>query len=563
MEYSAQLRSLLRAARVNGRLERHRFGVGLQAAMGAPSVREALAAIAERAFEELGAPYALHRQVLLEFTIRQNLSRETTAKRCGISVRRLFYVYAESVAILERRIQDVLQTDQRTDVERLLEALFETDPQRACAVAALLPAEQRERLVMRELHARVASSSLDETPPQIPQGLHGTARAAAAALCAWALELRGLREEALRAVELGQSLRYDHLGRVDGDAGTALLSARAAIARHDGDAAGIASLAVSDRADDSILIEAALAAGDTMRARGVLDAVRSAPGGAGFRSSAITALHRARIDLISGNYEEAAREAGLLIQLAQPHGDIRDMARIVWARATALLRRRIDEEFSHWHGDWHRLYYAAIVARSRREETSAQTLFTDALTRGYLGIAAHAGATVAWLRDEPDGASDAWRLWMRGRHFDQGFDLMPTALGTAPLYGPAMRSHIRMAADRDCADWPVHALIRRDSAADRFWQTVLHAATGAGSMRAVDPMITALLAATDGVTAITSTGGSTASARRLAKCISVAVPYEKRPEFIRRFTGAIAACNARALRSFRQTRARVALKAAM
>lgn len=564
MDYSTQLRSVLRAARAGDQLERHPLGLRLRDASNAPSVRAALLAIGERAFCELGERYALHRDVLLEFTIRQNLSREDAAKRSGISLRRFFYVYAQSLGILQREVQRLLEADERTDATRLVESLFENDPQRARGIVTSLPHVERARFVMQELHAAVITSSSDEPAPSIPDEVLGTARATAGAVCAWALELRGRREEALRELQRAENVRYDHLGRIDLHAQTALVHARTAIARHNGDASALAAIAANARSDDTAALEAALAAGDLIRARGAVERARSASvEWPAVRATASIALNDARIELLSGNWEEAQTRAALLADLAHPHGDIRDMARIVCARAAALQRRRIDDQPARWHGEWYRLYYAAILARSRREAAEAEAVFTLSLARGYLGTAAHASATIAWLRDDLAGAGDAWRLWVRGRHFDQGFDVMPLQLGTALLHEPAMRALIAILANAECADWPVHPLICDESAADRFWHTVLHAASGASSMRTIEPMIAGLIAATASPSANTMADAGSGSARRLAKCISLAIPYEKRHEFIRRFTEAIATCNARALRSFRQTRARIVLKAAM
>jgi hypothetical protein len=234
------------------------------------------------------------------------------------------------------------------------------------------------------------------------------------------------------------------------------------------------------------------------------------------------------------------------------------MAHIVHARACIAVGTPLAPPMRPAHGLWYDLYRRALIARSLGDEELASEVFVRAACAGYCGVAAHAAGTLAYLQNDLHRALDAWLLWLRGRHFDQGFDMMPERLGRALLATAPARSLIHDLAQFECAQWPLLTFLEAPPARDVFWGALLDASINGARSDALSPIMNALLARP--VAIDRPANGNTSSTRKLANLISILLPYADRVHFVETFIGIANHCNARARRRRDQLRSRIALQ---
>ncbi len=557
---TAHIRTLLRCLRRPHDLERNALALRLKHALGAPSARAAFAQLCEQAFAHAGDAYRLHHELLRRFDIDRRVPRSRAAAELGVSARRFFYLHAEAIEVVERYANEILKrTDEDGPASSLVDLLLDCDPARTAGILQAGGAAESPEASLKQLHAAVLASSVDCAPPRIPQNLWGPDAAVAAALhCVW-LELHGRREEAVARAIDAEKMRFDYFGQPDRDAGAALVTARMTMARHDGDAQALARYAKDDRWSKLPAIEAALANGDLERAKHLTDLAGADTGTRHFRFTATLCLRRTQIQLLSGELRPAAENARLLALMANPHRDIADTASLVYARACIALGWPLAWRDRPPHGIWYELYDRALLARSLGDEQLACNTLVRATCHGYLGVSAHAAATMALLNNDMDQARDAWLIWLQRRHFEQGFDMMPQPVGRAFLVTEAARRCIHDLAQAECTQWPILSFLTTSELSDAFWKRLLDVALHDARAEAMTGILAALLAATNMIEG-TLANRNGPSPRNLARLISVLLPFEERERFIKSFTSIVNYSNARARRRRDQLRGRLALK---
>ena len=560
MDYSSQIRALLRSVHRPHVLERNALGLRLKEALSAPTAAAAFATVVQQAFAEAGEAYRLHQQVLDQFDLRGRVRRKQAAADLGISPRQFFYLHAQAIAIVERHLSYVLQRrDAVSAAAPLVEIVLDCDPARGLDVLRESGLPAAPDITVKQLCAALLASNVESGTVIVPAGLRGTDAAVAHALRALSLELRGRRSEAMTSLEEAQRLRLDHFGQPHRLAEVAIHTVHVAMARHEGDAGALARFARSDRWNQLSAVEAALANGDTARATDLVHAAHDEGGGvSAFRFTATLCLRQAQIHLLSGENALAAQNAHALRVVARPHADLESMAAIVHARACIAMGSPLAPRREIPHGLWYELYDRALRARCMGDEELASSVFVRAACCGYFGIAAHASATLALLQRDVHRALDAWLLWLRGRHFDQGFDMMPEDVGRRLLLTEPARSYVHELAKEECAQWPLLPFLESSPARDVFWGGLLDASVNAARADSLAGIMTALLSRP--VSIPRAVNGNGPSPRRLAGLIAILLPHGERQSFVDTFVAIVNFCNGRARRRRDQLRGRIALE---
>jgi hypothetical protein len=211
------------------------------------------------------------------------------------------------------------------------------------------------------------------------------------------------------------------------------------------------------------------------------------------------------------------------------------------------------------HGVWYELYDSALRARSIGDEQLASGVFVRAACAGYSGVAAHAAATLALMQNDLHRALDAWLLWLRARHFEQGFDMIPEDIGARLLSTEPARRFIHDLAQSECAQWPLMPFLETAPANDVFWSALLEASSKGARADALGGVMTALLGRAIPVDGAASNGNGP-SPRPFARLIAILLPFDRRETFVETFTSIVNYCNARARRRRDRIRGRLALQ---
>jgi hypothetical protein len=556
MNYAASLRRLLRCVQQPKVLERDAFGLALKQALGTDSVYEALQQSIEQAFGHDGAGWATHRSILRRFDFEQHVPRYRAAQELGISARRFYYLRAEAIDMVARYAETLIRSS---------DGVSPFDG----AAAALHTAAIYAHAVSMPYHI--------ELPPVLQ-----AYKVADAGLCSafYALrcEYRGEREDALGHLERVRSARFDHLGHASRVADAASAFVRGVMARHDGDAQRLSQAAHAAHAAAApphgferwqllLAAESALAHGDVERAAETIDsAFGEAANEGAHRFALLLALHRAQTLLLQCKFDEAIHAADLLCAWAAAQADVLSAAAALGARARLAAGAQPSNTIAEPQSLWHALYAEALRARAdaaagngEKAAARANAVRRASNAMRYAGIEAHAAGTSALVHNDVTEALDAWRMWLAGRHAEQGFDILCGIPVRALLLHAATLDAVHRLAVRDHPEWPLLPLLADEHVAERFWNAAISAALEDTPPEGLTPLIDALCG---GYRAAQSgdDGRAIASTKAFAAAVAVLVPFEDRAHFQRTLAAVMQHCNGRAHRWIRRQRARIAME---
>ena len=571
MNYPALVRRLLRAVHRPHELERDVFGLALKRASGEPSVRAALQSAVAQAFPD-GDVWSVHRTILQRFDLEQRVPRYRAAVEMGLSPRRFYYLHAEAVDLLARRVEQIMHgRDPEMPFEQLADLLLESDPARA---GALLNGDAANaQAALKSLYARIVSNSYRSKMPPAHYAFKGTDAALAASLRALQLEQRGRRGDALRELEIAHECRCDHLGNPSHPAQLAILNVRALMSSHDGNAAALCGVARAAHAYPAELphgfedwrtllaIEAALALGEAEHALETLDAALPAAVERGaYRTACLLALCEARALFAKGDLDAASRAARSVALCARSHADIASAAFLLRARIAIALEEPLPSARPPAYSVWDDLHARALLARSAGAADDARAVEIEASRLGYSCIAAHAAATAASVLGDAEQAIAAWSLWLRGRDMLQGVDLAATMPARALFADPSALSAAQDLACSEHADWPVLKFVRTPQAAAHFWSVLLDAALDRLTPEALAPAVNALLTSPVAAPLSPPPANGAAGIKSFSTALSYLLPFEERADFRRTLAALLGYCNARARRAIERERARSVLE---
>lgn len=528
-------------------LERDAFGLALKQALGAASVYDALALCVDRAFAEDRAAWSVHRSILRRFTLDQHVPRYRAAGELGISPRRFYYLQAEAVEFVAAYAETLLRTqDGAPSFDDIAALLMESDPARAVPLIGSQTAA---------LYAHVISTPYRFELPAVFQTYKAADAGLAGAFYALRSEYRGERDEALACLERVRAARLNHLGQTSHLTDLAVAHVRGVIARHDGDAEGLASAAHQARVASSemprgfeqwdvlLAVQSALANGDHERAAETIEAaLPSAIHEGAYRFALLLALHRAQVLFVRGEFDAAAHAAEILGACAGSHADVVSASAALAARACLASGRPAHPQWPEPYTLWDALYAHALRARADAlagaagaAEQRAQQVLSAASALGYAGIQAHALASIALAHNDVGAALEAWSIWLRGRHALQGFDLVGDIPVRALLLHRATLNAVHRLALRDRPQWPVLTLVSAPEQIADFWAEVMTAALDGLPAESIAPAVDRLLAAGN-ADRFAHESHVPAGAKAFTSAAALLVPFADRVRFRRALT---------------------------
>lgn len=541
MNYAASLHRLLRCVHQPKVLERDNFGLALKQALGAASVYDALALCVDGAFSADGSAWSVHRSILRRFTLDQHVPRYRAAGELGISPRRFYYLQAEAVEFVAAYAQTLLRTQGgAASFDDIAGLLMESDPARAVPLIGSQTAA---------LYAHVVSTPYRFELPPVFQTYKAADAGLACAFYALRSEYRGERDEALARLEQVRAARFDHLGHASRLTDLAVSHVCGVMARHDGDAEGLASAArraqaaVSElprgfeRWDVLLAVQSALANGDHERAAELIEAaLPSAVHEGAYRFALLLALHRAQVLFVRGEFDAAAHAAQTLGACAGSHADVLSASAALAARACLACGRPAQAQWPEPYALWDALYEKALCARAdalagvAAAAERAQQVRAAASALRYAGIEAHALGSIALAHNDVGAALEAWSIWLRGRHALQGLDLVADIPVRALLLHLETLNAVHRLAQRDRPQWPVLAFVSEPQQIAYFWGEVMTAALDGLPPDTIAPAVDSLLAAGSAVQ-IAGESRVAAGSKAFTSAAAVLVPFADRVRF--------------------------------